>query len=43
MLNEEGETDNEADLQSEYFVELQQMNDTCCNILNTAGYDDEQL
>jgi hypothetical protein len=43
VLNEDGEADENIDPQSKYLEELRILNNTCCDILNVAGYDGELL
>jgi hypothetical protein len=43
VLNEEGEADESIDPQSKYLEELRILNNTCCDILNVAGYNGELL
>eukprot|EP00978_Attheya_sp_CCMP212_P019698 scaffold55409_cov48-Attheya_sp.AAC.4 len=43
VLNEDGKADENIDPQSKYLEELRILNNTCCDILNVAGYDGELL
>jgi hypothetical protein len=43
VLNEDGKADGNIDPQSKYLEELRILNNTCCDILNVAGYDGELL
>jgi hypothetical protein len=43
VLNVDGEPDENIDPKSKYLEELRILNQTCCDILNVAGYDGELL
>jgi hypothetical protein len=43
VLNKDGEADDTVDPKTKHLEELRVLNDTCCDVLNVAGYDGELL